>query len=453
MLKDIIDTEFYQLLKEGAKRILENKFVRVLAHFDGDGGSAAIILTSALRRADIRFHLGFIKSLDGDSFRQRIQEYPDIFTIVVDAGSDQSRFIEESENVVILDHHFFQENSFKGLNINARQFGIDGTRGACGATMAYVMALAMREENSDLIPFLMSGVIADKQDIGGLTGLNKTLFDHYGKNLNSVHTLNFEGSNLVDGITYSTDPFFFDLSGKPDNVKAVLENLEIDSAKSIFALSDDERRRLIEFLAARLLEQNSGSEAIKYLENDIINFPKIGFTSKEISTIVDGNAKVGMNSVPVIYFLGDTSQKEDMVNNWRIFKTKLIEYTYRAYKEVFEEDNVRYFYAPESEMAGAISGILMLYLLKQDKPLIGFNVGTNNTKVSSRGSRRQIQKGLNLSIVMRESSKEVGGSGGGHDIAAGAVIPRGKEKQFVEMANRLIGEQLGRTNIDSEQNL
>lgn len=451
MLSDIIEPDFYQLLKEGAKRILEHKFVRVLAHFDGDGGSAAIILTSALRRANIKFHLGFIKSLDGDSFKERIAEYPDIFTIVVDAGSDQARFIEESENVVILDHHFFQENAFKGLNINARQFGIDGTRGACGATMAFVMALAMNEENVDLVPFLLSGVIADKQDIGGLTGLNKTIFEHYGKNLHSVHTLNLEGSNLIDGITYSTDPFFLDLSGKPDSVKAMLENLEVDPKKGIFELSDDERRRLIEYLAARLLDQNSGSEAIKYLENDIINFPKIGFTSKEISTIVDGNAKVGMNSVPIIYFLGDETQKEEMVNNWRIFKTKLIEYTYRAYKEIFEEDNVRYFYAPESEMAGAISGILMLYLLKQDKPLIGFNVGTNNTKVSSRGSRRQVQKGLNLSLVMRDSAKEVGGSGGGHDIAAGAAIPRGKEKQFVETANRLIGEQLGRTTVETEE--
>ncbi len=447
MLKDIIDPEFYKLLKEGAERILKNQYVRVLAHFDGDGGSAAIILTTALRRVGIKFHLGFIKSLDGESFRQRIQEFSDIYTIVVDAGSDQAKFIEEYDNVCILDHHFFQENSFKGLNINARQFGIDGTRGACGATMAFVMALAMNEKNSDLLPFLVSGIIADKQDIGGYTGLNQVIMEHYAKDLKTIRTLNFEGHNLTDGITYSTDPFFMDLSGKPDNVRKVLENLGISPDKSIFDITEDEKRILAEFLSFKLLEQNSGSEAIKYLENDMIKFDQLGFTSKEISTLVDGNAKVGMNSVPVIFFLGDKSQREEMVNNWRIFKTKLIEYTYRAFKEIYEEPNVRYFYAPESEMAGAISGIMMLYLLKQDKPLIGFNVGNNDTKVSGRGSRRQVQKGLNLSLVMRESAKEVGGSGGGHDIAAGAVIPRGKEKQFVETANRLIGEQLGKTTL------
>lgn len=445
MLKDIINEEFYSILKEGSERILHNSYVRILTHYDGDGGSAAVILTNAMRRKSIKFHLGFIKNLDSVKFRERIDEAPDIFTIIADAGSDQAGSIEEHENVVILDHHFFRENKFKGLNINARNYGVDGTREACGATMAFLMALAMDERNADLLPFMISGAIADKQDIGGFRGLNRTIVEHYGKEAKVEHSLNLEGQTIEECITYSTDPFFWDLSGKPDNVKGVLKGLGIDASKGIFSLTEDERRTLAEFLSWRLLKQNAGPEAIKYVENDLMKFPNTEFTSKEISTIIDGNSKVGMNSVPVIYFLGDSSVRDEMISNWKIFKTKLIEYTYRAYKEIFEDSHVRYFYAPESEMAGAISGILMLYLLKQDKPLIGFNVGTGDTKVSSRGSRRQVQRGLNLSLVMKQSAEEVGGSGGGHDIAAGAVIPRGKEKQFVEIANRLIGEQLNVT--------
>ena len=442
MLKDIIDDKFYSILKEGSQRILANNFVRILTHYDGDGGSAAIILTQALRRKNIRFHLGFIRNLDSVKFRERVEEYPDVFTIIADAGSDQAGAIEEHSNVVILDHHFFRDNNFKGLNINARNYGVDGTRDACGATMAFLMAVAIDESNADLLPFMISGAIADKQDIGGFSGLNRTIIEHYGRQGRTEHTLNMEGETIQESLTYSTDPFFFDLSGKSENVRTELQKLGIDGNKGIFDLTEDEKRILSEYLAWRLLRQNAGPEAIKYVESDIMKFPGWDFTSKEISTIVDGNAKVGMNAIPVIYFLGDESAREEMINNWKIFKTKLIEYTYRALKEIFEDTNVRYFYAPESEMAGAISGIMMLYLMKQDKPLIGFNVGTVDTKVSSRGSRRQVQKGLNLSIVMKRSAEEVGGSGGGHDIAAGAVIPRGKEKQFVEIANRIIGEQL-----------
>jgi RecJ-like exonuclease len=44
---------------------------------------------------------------------------------------------------------------------------------------------------------------------------------------------------------------------------------------------------------------------------------------------------------------------------------------------------------------------------------------------------------------MGEASRAVGGDGGGHDIAAGATIPTGKETAFVEKADALVGEQLG----------
>jgi RecJ-like exonuclease len=43
---------------------------------------------------------------------------------------------------------------------------------------------------------------------------------------------------------------------------------------------------------------------------------------------------------------------------------------------------------------------------------------------------------------MGEAARAVGGDGGGHDIAAGATIPAGTEPEFVERADRLVGDQL-----------
>lgn len=449
MLSKIIGEDFFDSLKKGAQLILDNSYVRILAHYDGDGTSSAVILANALKRKGIKFHIGFIRALDEENFRKRIEEEKELFTIVVDAGSDQAKYIAEYENVVILDHHFYDGNSHKCLNINARDYGVDGTREASGATMAFLMALAIDEKNADLFPFFVSGAIADRQDLGGFKGLNLDLIKEYGKNAKFIHTLNFEGESLIDSITYSTDPFFVDLTGHPENVKNLLSTLKIEEKKHMFDLTDDEKRSLASSLAIKLLSQKVGAEAMKSLESEIMTFEDIGFTSKEISTIIDGNSKVGMNAIPVQYFLGDKNARNDMINNWRIFKTKLIEYVYRSYRDIFEEDYVQYFYAPESEMAGAISGILMLYVLNQNKPLVGFNVGNDNTKVSSRGTRKLVNRGLNLSTVMRDAALEVGGSGGGHDIAAGAVIPRGKEKQFIEIVNAKIKEQLYKTNLEN----
>ncbi|MCW6169006.1 MAG: DHH family phosphoesterase [Thermoplasmatales archaeon] len=443
MLKDIISSEFYSVLKEGSKKILENERIRVLVHNDGDGASSGIILCNVLKRSGIEFDLSFIKSLDPDGFRRKVQESSDIFTVIADAGSDQAQFIPEFDNIVILDHHFYKKSEFKGLNINARDYGVDGTREACGATMSFLMALAISEKNSDLLPFMIAGLIADKQDIGGFRGLNATIVEHYGKSLEEKHPLNLEGENIGDALTFSIDPFIYNLSGKPENVKTALEGIGLDPSIALNSITDSDSKKLFEFLALRLLQQGVSSESIKYLESDIFFFRDLGFSSKELSTIIDGNSKLGENGVPVGYFLGEKGLQDAMINNWKIYKSKLIEYTYRVFKEIFEEKNVRYFYAPEQEMTGAISGILTLYVLKQDKPLVGINVGDSDTKISSRAARPLLSRGLNLSTVMKESASQVGGSGGGHDIAAGAIIPRGKEKQFIEIANNIIGGQLG----------
>lgn len=443
MLSDIIPREFLDVLKKGAKQIVLNDYVRLLAHYDGDGTSAAIILAKALERKGIKYHLGYIKSLDGESFRKRIEEEKGVFTVIVDAGSDQAQYISDVENIVILDHHFYTKSTVACLNINARDYDVNGTREACGATMAFLMALAIDEENRDMLPFFLSGVIADKQDIGGLEGLNRKIMDEYGRNARKSRSLNFEGQNLLDSITYSTDPFFKDLTGYPENVTEFLKSLEIDPKKKFDDITEDQKRSLSAALSVSMLSQGVGTEALKYLEADIVSFDGIEFTSKEISSIVDGNSKMGMNSLSVQYFLGDDSVKGEVISNWKMFKTKLIDYIYRALKDTYEESSVRYFYAPESEMAGSISGIMMLYLLDQEKPLVGFSVNTENTKVSGRGTRKMVSRGLNFSIIMKECSREVGGNGGGHDIAAGAVIPRGSEKQFVSLVNRYVEDQLG----------
>jgi RecJ-like exonuclease len=44
---------------------------------------------------------------------------------------------------------------------------------------------------------------------------------------------------------------------------------------------------------------------------------------------------------------------------------------------------------------------------------------------------------------MGEAAEAVGGDGGGHDVAAGATIPAGREEEFVAHVDRLVGEQLG----------
>ncbi|WMT51210.1 MAG: DHH family phosphoesterase [Ferroplasma sp.] len=440
MIYDIAGEDLYNALHDATERLRAEKYVRVLAHYDGDGVSSSIILLGMLERLDIKYHLSYIKNLDNEGFRVLYEEEANALNIIVDAGSSQIPAIAGHTNFIVLDHHFYNKAETSGININARDYGINGTREACGSTMAYMFALVMDEKNRDLFPFFMSGVMADKQDIGGLSGINRKLFDEY-NSYQTHHTLNMEG-NLLDAITYSIDPFFPGLTGHPDAVKEFLGKINISQEKNVIDLTTDENKILANMLALKILENGVGSDAIKYLEGDVLYFDDIGFSSKELNSIIDGNARIGMQSLPVQYFLGDSSVSAEMIGNAKIFKTKLIDYIYRAESDLKEEKYLRYFYAPESEMAGPISGAIALYTVKPDKPVIGFNVGTDDIKISSRGSRQAVSKGLNLSEVMKAACAAAGGSGGGHDIAAGGVIPRGREKQFLDAAGEVIKSQI-----------
>jgi RecJ-like exonuclease len=110
---------------------------------------------------------------------------------------------------------------------------------------------------------------------------------------------------------------------------------------------------------------------------------------------------------------------------------------------------VRYFHGG-AEIEDTIVGIVTGMLLgspdfPSDRPLIAFaqaGDGSCTVKVSGRGTRDLTRRGLDLSSAMRSASETVGGTGGGHNIAAGATVPEGKEEDFLLAIDRVVLSQL-----------
>jgi RecJ-like exonuclease len=69
-------------------------------------------------------------------------------------------------------------------------------------------------------------------------------------------------------------------------------------------------------------------------------------------------------------------------------------------------------------------------------------VTDGTTRVSARGTKALVARGLDLAAALREAAGAFGGSGGGHDVASGATIPKGKEEKFVERVDEIVGLQL-----------
>ena len=78
-----------------------------------------------------------------------------------------------------------------------------------------------------------------------------------------------------------------------------------------------------------------------------------------------------------------------------------------------------------------------------DLPLIGFAFKDDGeVKASARGTEELVERGLNLSAAMKKAAGALDGVGGGHNIAAGATIPKGKEEEFLTLLEKEIKNQL-----------
>jgi single-stranded DNA-specific DHH superfamily exonuclease len=96
----------------------------------------------------------------------------------------------------------------------------------------------------------------------------------------------------------------------------------------------------------------------------------------------------------------------------------------------------------ENGEAGSIVSGLGIRYLYTDRPLITLNHKDDMVKISARGNKLLISRGLDLSVALRKAAESVGGNGGGHTIASGASIPPGCEEKFLAVVDEMVGMQL-----------
>lgn len=105
-------------------------------------------------------------------------------------------------------------------------------------------------------------------------------------------------------------------------------------------------------------------------------------------------------------------------------------------------EHIQWFDSSDSGFTGMLCGISMQCIGDADKPTIGVNRSNDPANLSSRGMWGQLEKGIDLSIAMREICAEFGGAGGGHKIAAGGSVPADNVDAFLKRLDEFIGEQL-----------
>jgi len=438
---------------------------RIIGHDDADGLTSASIAFEALRREGISSHLTCLKRLDSTSIKELSREKYNLY-IFTDCGSGKIDEIEagitksKDAFAIILDHHKPEkaaaENAEKIAHPNPHLFGIDGTKEISGAGVTYLFARALNKNNKDLAALAILGALGDIQNSeGGVQGINREILkDAVESTVIEVrHDLRLFGAHskpLHKAIIATTEPFIPGLTANESACIQFLSDIELPVKRNgefikLRDLSEEEKKRLTTALILKMIE--NGIE-IKRAENIVGEVYVLSRESEEsmlrdaneFTSLLNACGRFEKYSTAIALCLGGREPAYDealkLLEEHRSSMFTCYQWISKNLEKIEDKGKFYAFHGHneigETFIGTVVSLIINSQLLKENKPVIGFAYTSGNeVKVSGRATKENIEKGIDLGEAMRYAAAKVGGEGGGHNIAAGAQIPKGKEEEFI----------------------
>lgn len=468
---------FRNAAKDIAEILQGSSRVSIVTHIDADGISGASIASMALERAGIEHIVRFVKRLDEIEIA-RINGDPADVVWLVDLGTGMRSQIRHP-CVCVTDHHIPEQNSLKRrhegqvnlmsflqTHLNPHLFGIDGSTELSGAGTAYMVAKEMTEKNMDLASLAIVGAIGDLQDSTEcrLQGMNREILEDAEKysemeTIRDLRAFGRETRPVSKMLQYSTDPILPQLTNNADACNKFLSQLDIQLIEGSewrhwVDLQFEEKRRVASALCHHLIDSGSGHWAVRRLIGEVFILKKERprtalHDAKEFATLLNACGRYGEGEIGMQICKGDRGDALEaglrLLQNHRGNLADAICLVKGL--GVVRGRNVQYFHGKD-EILDSIVGIVAGMVLgsgeiPSDLPIIAFAQSEDNKiKVSARGTRDMVKKGLDLAEAVKLASKKVGGIGGGHNIAAGATIDAGKEIEFIEEIDKIIEFQL-----------
>lgn len=436
-------SEATDMLKE---HIENDAVVRIISHNDADGISAAAVIANALTEENVQFHTTIIPRLKQEDVNSLRSEKYDLF-IFSDMGSP---FIEDfntyKHDVIVADHHQVGDTETESnvVHINPHLFEIDGSKDLCGAGSAY---LAIRDlDKKHLAYYALVGAFGDMQGQSGFTGVNKLILDDA---LESGKLEIHEGLKIVSkstepifkSLAYTFSPPLPGISGDLDGAREFLEKRNLSYGIKFTDMEDEEKDLLKDALI------NINPEIFGDCYTVVSEAPMLR-DLEEYSYILDACGKNKKQGLGLSIALGEKDQALDAaLKLQRQYRDQIVKGLEWVKKEGAEQLNsIQYLYSEDKvlkSVMGTIASIgLSVELLDDSKPVLGLSRLHNDIKISGRTTRDMVAKGVNLGKALRDSSNNFGGTGGGHDIAAGAMIPFESKDNFLHIVDEMIEYQL-----------
>jgi len=434
------------------KEIIKRKHVRVYAQYDADGITSASIIAKVLLREGCNFEIRILKQLNSKTVKDVVYTEND-FLIFLDMGSGQINLLKEiveKTTVLIIDHHEPIKYEHPNLlHINPLLFG-ESLEKYSTSLIAFIFAKFVNPKNIDQIDIAIVGGIGDKREEGIKVGAIGEILEE-AKALGFVNVskdLKFLGSNkpLFKVIAYSFDPLIPSIYGNEAAAMQFLKDLGIsvkigEEWKTLKDLTNEEKARI----ADGIIKEKNGLINFSEIFGEIFMLskkPEFLSDSREFSVIINACSRMGESDLALRLCLGDYSVYPKAIEKMEEYRKQIAKsISLIEGGKIVERENGIFILGGKDipdYLIGTITSII-LSSKKPSKPIFGlaYDSSINMIKVSAR--KLNIEN-INLRDILVNVSLELEGEAGGHKDAAGAYIPVGKENEFIERVNRLIGE-------------
>ena len=457
--------EQLKIAAEEYKKIDKREVIRVVSHLDADGISACAILIKLLNNDDRKYSVSIIQQLNKAVLGQLALEPYNCF-IFTDIGSGAIRDLKElfkGKKVFILDHHSILEvDNFKDIVfVNPHICGIDGGKEISGAGVVFKFACTVNSEMEELAHIAIIGAIGDLQEQNGFLRLNDEILSIAIKH-NKIKVskgLRIFGSQtkpLHKVLEYCTDPYIPGVSGSESGAIQFLCQIGIEPKnrsgwKKIIHLNEEEMKKLVTGIIMKRLNEANPDDVlgnVYILPHEEEESPTRD--AKEFATLLNACGRLGRASFGIGACLGDKKIKQQAIRSLSDYKKEIMN-ALNWYNENKFSDDV--YWGNRFVIINAKANIMSTMIGTLASILSKSNVMTNNvfilsmaqaidgtTKVSLRTTNNR-HSSIDLKSIIEEVIDGIGNAeSGGHQNAAGAVIPTEKENYFIEQAKEVLGK-------------
>ncbi|GIU68541.1 MAG: single-stranded DNA endonuclease [Candidatus Pacearchaeota archaeon] len=424
-------------LKEDLKRIskdfLENskgKEVFLVSHFDADGITSATIASKALKALDIKFNLKIVKYLKEDFFDLIPKDKVILF---LDLASGSLNYIKERnfKDVYIIDHHEISQEIPSNVKIINPWLHKKEKISSSGLTYLFFKEILPEIDSSEKLAIIgMIGDLLDKEvdyilsDSASVKKIKGIMMYPATRPINKV-------------LEFCSNPYIPKVTGNPEGVKELLREAGLEPVngkyKSIVELDENEMKKLVSAIILRNPKIN------KELVGDIflVKFFNKLEDAREISAIINACSRLGYVSTAIKFCMEIQEAKKEAEEIYAKYKKSLIsalEFLEKSEKILGDKYLI---INAKNKIPDTIIGTVATILsnsgeYEEGTLIITLAHSEEKIKVSGRVVGKN---GRNVRELLESVVKEIGGEVGGHENAAGCIISKDKESDFL---NKLI---------------